>query len=345
VRDALAQRYLSLNEFGAAETELKRSISLKPSASAYREWGRVLAAMGREQEALAAFDHSLQLEPQMWQTLRLRALLHLSREQYPAATRDFQRALELNSQEPSLYLEAGRAFLAGRMEEEAVRALNAYVRLRPRDAEGFAVLGSAHMEFGRMDAAEDALQKALTLDARNTLAHRALARVYTKRAHRRGNLGQALSHLKTAAELEPLDGEVHWQIGQTLLQLGKPQEAVAPLREAVRLAPQDYRIYYTLSTAYARIGETQRASEMLVKEKELREYHNEVLRLRTVLQADPNDADARLQLARWHRRVGDGLKAAQEYQLLIQLKSDDTTKQVASRELTEVTRQRESTRQ
>jgi tetratricopeptide (TPR) repeat protein len=285
----------------------------------------------------------------MWQTHRYRALLYLSREQYPAAARDFLLALRLNPNEPSLYLDAGRAFLAGRMEEEAMSALNSYVHLRPRDAEGFAALGSAHLEFGRVDAAEDALQKSLTLDARNTLTHRGLARAYVKRAHVSGNLERALSHLKTAAELEPLDGEIHWQMGQVLLQLNKPQDAIASLREAVRLTPQDYRAFYTLSVAYARIGDKQQAAAMLSKEKERRTYHNEVLRLQTVLQANPNDADSRLHLARWHRRIGNLTKAAQEYQVLLHLKSnapdEDSAQRAASRELAEVSRQMGSMKQ
>lgn len=64
----------------------------------------------------------------------------------------------------------------------------------------------------------------------------------------------SLSALRKAAELLPDDAEVHYNLGNTLLMLGRPDEAVASYRRALQIRPDDAEAHYNLANTLLMLG-------------------------------------------------------------------------------------------
>lgn len=64
----------------------------------------------------------------------------------------------------------------------------------------------------------------------------------------------SLSALRKAAELLPDDAEAHYNLGNTLLMLGRPDEAVASYRRALQIRPDDAEAHYNLANTLLMLG-------------------------------------------------------------------------------------------
>lgn len=174
-----------------------------------------------------------------------------------AATRppSWREAYDLMLLARSLELKAERA--ANRQG----RALIAQARaLAPGYAMAYvveSVLEHQRADFGWMEdaalglmLAERAARQALTIDdpGANARAHAMLARIYAKR----GEHDRALAESERARALNPSDTFIAQAHGETLLWLGRGNEAVALLESALRLDPAGRRspVRHTIVGAY-----------------------------------------------------------------------------------------------
>ncbi len=95
--------------------------------------------------------------------------------------------------------------------------------------------------------AETHLVRALQLDPKNKEAYSFLSGTYIGL----GRYGAAVEHARRALELEPHsnEGPLHMTIGEALLAMGRPKEAIAPLEEAVRLTQRGDKAQKLLARA------------------------------------------------------------------------------------------------
>jgi Tfp pilus assembly protein PilF len=100
-----------------------------------------------------------------------------------------------------------------------------------------------------------------------------------------GDLGQALEHYREALAEKPADPELLNNIGQILVAMNRPAEAVPFLEKAVEAEPFSIAARFDLAAAYARCGKLQDAVEQyetLVRSgsADIRVHHNLGLALR-----------------------------------------------------------------
>jgi tetratricopeptide (TPR) repeat protein len=154
-----------------ALAELRQFIRENPNdaevKSAYLIIGRALADQGRHEEAIAAFDAALRVDPAFLDARGGRADALLNMQKYDAAI----------------------------VEYEAVLAK------RPRFAKAWNNLGVALVQAGREDGVREAFARAVDLDPRNGLARRALAAVLLHD----GDVAGAIAHAEEAVRLLPGD--------------------------------------------------------------------------------------------------------------------------------------------
>jgi tetratricopeptide (TPR) repeat protein len=140
-----------------------------------------------------------------------------------------------------LFRRAGEALVGsgGRWETgrsvraEARTALEAVVRLRPRDHVAWTLLGMLNRADDRLNAAREGLQKAAALSPDYSPAHRELGSVLLDR----GQLRQAGAHLRKAGALSPRDPEVHLYLGALYVATSQRPSATDHLRAVLKLAP------------------------------------------------------------------------------------------------------------
>jgi len=100
--------------------------------------------------------------------------------------------------------------------------------------------------------------------ARDGASRAGLAAALANRAlvlAREGRLDPALEDLNAALAQTPDDPALHGNLGNLLLRLGRPRDALAAHDRAVELAPRDARGYYNRAFSYLALADTVRAEQ------------------------------------------------------------------------------------
>jgi Flp pilus assembly protein TadD len=144
--------------------------------------------------------------------------------------------------------------------DDAARQLDAALKLRPQNSDGWAVLGSVYQQQNKLQEAEAALQQAIRLSPQMPGPHITLAGVLAQE----GKQPEAAAERKTAAELTRV--AVNHQratfatnTGNMLLEKGQIADAIARYQEALVNDPNFAEAHRQLAIALARSGRTAEA--------------------------------------------------------------------------------------
>ena len=198
----------------------------RTNATVWNNFGSSLAATGKLEEAINAFQNALKLDPSMGDAHQNLALA-------------LARSGRL--QESLIHFRD-----AARLEPENVRVHNIYA----------VMLGAA----GRSDEAIQEFQIALQLAPGFAATHVNLANLLAKQ-HRRD---EAMAHYSEALRLNPAFVEAHYYIGSLLLEEGRTEDAVAHDIAALQIkadyVPAMVSLAWIYATASGEVG-TQHAAE------------------------------------------------------------------------------------
>ncbi len=146
---------------------------------------------------------------------------------------------------------------------------------------------------------ETLFSRALTVTKGNDIAHYNLG--MTLLEHNRWE--EALPHFQAAVEIQPYSYS-YWQLGAVLDHLGHPAEAVTAYREAIRLNPTLTSAYNNLGAALAALGKTDEA---------ITNYYQ-------AIKLNPKDAEAHFNLGTIFEQQGKNPEAIREYNQAVTLK-------------------------
>ncbi|MFW6695702.1 tetratricopeptide repeat protein [Streptomyces sp. MAR4 CNX-425] len=227
-----------------------------------------LVHLGRFDEALEEAAHGLRtagrdgdgdvVHGKLWQ-VRGMALGRLRSAQDALAAYD--RAVELNPDEPSAWLNRGNQLLSQQRHEDALASYDRALELRPDIGNVWGSKANALTGLGRYEDAEEAASRAVELRPRdpNILVIRALLR------GRQYRHAEALADLDRALAVEPRSVDALANKGNTLLLLSRPAEALDVLRRADDLRPDDPNIWCNLTLAAYRLERYEEARDCCEK--------------------------------------------------------------------------------
>lgn len=249
---ALAEVYLQLNRLDEAEQLYGQVLQRDAhNARAQLGLGRLRFKHGDLPASLRHLNESAASKLTQKSARTLLAQVHHQLGDDAGASRERARTLDLPSDPPwpDPYLEEAQALRVGRQARlDRLQTLHRQGRLDEARALAarleddypdiyWLVEGREQKERGQLDAAEQALRKALELAPDSVDARFDLGTVLFERADYRA----AAECFRRVTEMEPGHAPAHVSLGRCLARLGEREQASRAFRTALRLQPSDAR--------------------------------------------------------------------------------------------------------
>ena len=289
--------------FADAVTDLKSAIERKPGAyQAYVNLAQAYRRLNKLDLALDQLHRALELEPGLAHLYRLRARLHVERNEPALALGDFDQAIKReNASSPFQvddHVERGRLLLSGGKYAEALGSFDAALSLQKDHSLGQRLRAETLFRLGRFDEVIKAFDHYLETG-------KPQESVYRGRGLARAELGQyagaiedftkslelhptsavqayrgwthlvvdapklALRDFELAIELDPSNGDAYNGRGFVRASLGRHREAMQDATEALRHGPTSPRLLYNAARIYAQCPAPYRGRSLELIEKAL----------------------------------------------------------------------------
>lgn len=222
-----------LGDLEGALDAVRRADRLRPSAELGRRTVALLDRLGRDDEAVGAYEALSRRDPTdpRWSLELIER--ELRRGQRRRAGEHFDRAATRFARVPSATIRL--AELAARWGEDK-RALAAWERVRclaPRDEQGILGLGETQFAAGKRALAIATWQALRSRDSSAVAGHLRLAEVLLEH----DLLAEAFSSVEQARALEPKNASVHRLLAQVLERQRQPDAAVREWETVIELSP------------------------------------------------------------------------------------------------------------
>ena len=243
-RGALA-RAVALHQAGNLEGAVaayRESLALAPSVEARSNLGAALAALGRHQEAIEAYEGALAMAPGNGSIHYNLALAHYKSDDVARAAEELDRLREAQPQDlrATLLLADCRLRLGEfRRVEELLRPV---VDADPENRAALYMLGMALLSDGRVEEGQPLVDRLLRGED-SAEAHYLLGWM----AFSAGDAAKAVRELARALELNPKLPSLRSHYGRALLYTGDVDGAIQAFREALAESPNDFDANYTLA--------------------------------------------------------------------------------------------------
>jgi protein O-GlcNAc transferase len=218
-----------------AQKPKKQVLQLDPEIVKILKNGLSSHQSGKLAQAKAAYEQVLLKHPENFDALNLLGVVAAQTKNPALAVELFVRAIEINPNSASAYLNHGNALKELKRLDEALSSYDKAITLEPDDAEAFYNRGLTLQELKRLDDALSSYDKAIALEPD-----------YTEAFNNRGNalkelnrLNDALSSYNKAIVLKPDYTEAFYNRGNALKELNRLDDALSSYDKAIVLKP-DY---------------------------------------------------------------------------------------------------------
>ncbi len=242
---ALARTYQRLGKANQAQEELTLS---KKSEGAFPEAEDELLA--EVQTLYRDFDAYLKLGAEL-----------ASKGDSEQAAAAYERALEINPQLPEAHVRL--IYLCGQLGQaaKAEEHYRAALRLDPGKPDAYFYYGALIMGQGKSREAEDAFRKVLEINPHHTEAHNNLGYLLEGR----GELPKAIAEFRQALEKNPDFPQAHFNLGRILVKQENYEEGIPHLLKALTTENEETRTSYlqAIGIAFASFGDLENALSYL----------------------------------------------------------------------------------
>ena len=153
-----------MRDFETAECHIIKAIDCAPGqADMLSNLGHVLKDVGRNEEALKAFNKSLSLSSSQSSTYQVIAEVLLTLDRADEALDSFQNALSLDPENIAILTSYGNALIKQKQFDQSINCLRQVIETKPDFAGGYVNLGNALKEQGEFAAAIELYNLAIDL--------------------------------------------------------------------------------------------------------------------------------------------------------------------------------------
>lgn len=287
----------SLGNSATALTQLEALVAAQPHwARAQFELGRMLAAAGHGERAVAALQCAVTLQPQLPEAwLALADHLHGIGDR-PGADAAYAQHIRHSTRDPRL-LEAAAALCEGRLAP-AEALLRAHLRERPTDVAAIRMFAEVAARLGRYGDAVNLLARALDLAPGFMPARHN----YAQALYRSGNAAEALAQVDQLLAQEPRSPS-HRNLKAAILgRMGQYDASIALYRGVLDDYPNQAKVWTSYGHALKTAGQQSRSVQAYRRAVELAPHFGEawwsLANLKTLRFSDSDLEQIRAQLAR-----------------------------------------------
>ncbi len=208
------------------------------------------ALAGRIADAEALCREILATTPDHAEALHLLGAIAAKRDDGPAATEFFGRALASRPDFAKAHSNLGAVLLRQGETERAIDHIEKAIELAPDLADAHNNLGTALLKCARLEDAAKAFAQAIEAAPGDTLAYNNLGALLV----RQGKVDEAITRFEKAIELDPDLVMAHNNLGNALKEKGDFEGAAACLGRALELDPNFAEVHGSLGTVYRSLG-------------------------------------------------------------------------------------------
>jgi len=276
----LARFYISKGDTAKADELVQQATVAK--ADDPQPWLVLSSYKSRQNDsaaALAAVEKALEIDPKHRGAMLRKAELKVDsgyRDKDEAAIAEGRKivdeVLAIEPSNPEALFVRAKIEMAELDPKAAAQTLRSALDVRPDWAQGRFVLGSALMLLGDQNGARAELARAVELDPALLEARRALARIHASLGEHEYAIEQGRAFLRE----QPDDGATRILVAQSLVNLGKRDEAAAELA-AIPESSRDADSWYAVGRMQMAQGKIDEGRAALLKANEGRPNHPEIL--------------------------------------------------------------------
>ncbi len=231
---ALAEIYHQIDKSELAAYCWYKAFTLKPEFATdleYLKLAKALLTYNRKEEAIACYEQSLKLNPNLSQAHHNLGEIYSGKEKWQAAISSYQKAIKLNPKFSWSHHSLGKAFANTQQWEKAIFSYQEALQLNPQAAVTYHCLGDALVNQKQLDKAISAYQKAIELQPETWVVHHKLANIFQEK----GELDAAILAYHEAIKLNPDFLWSYYSLGETLIKLQRWNEAVVAYLYAFKI--------------------------------------------------------------------------------------------------------------
>lgn len=204
-------------------------------APAYQLRGDTYFLRNRDADALADYNLSLQLAPDLEGSRLRRGALHVVRADYAAALDDFDALIVARPHYPLGYAGRGGVFEAQKRFDLAIAEYGRMLKMSGKTAQGYLLRGYSYRSIGKLNDALSDFDDAVDLEPSRARGYLLRGLVYQDKL----DFERALKEFQTAASHDPVDFNSRFEVGITLWQLSRFEEAEQALAALLRKKPDN----------------------------------------------------------------------------------------------------------
>ena len=215
---------------------------------------KTLLALSGTVKPLSRGNHAISAE-----TYFIRGNAKAALGQHVAAISDFDKVIQLKSDQADAYVNRGNAKQKLRRYSAAIRDYDKAIQLKPDYANAYNDRGTAKHHLGQHAAAIQDFDKAIQLKSD-------YAGIYYNRGTAKHHLGQhaaAIQDFDKVIQLEPGDADAYYNRGLTAGKIGQHFAAIQDFDKTIQLTPDDAMAYLNRGIAKALLKRTWEAKEDL----------------------------------------------------------------------------------
>jgi tetratricopeptide (TPR) repeat protein len=204
----------------------------------YLKSGEHYAAEGKQQEAIIQYSNAIKIDKNYAAAHYDLAKSYMKLGAYAGGYQELQRTVALDPKNIQAKLDLGTLLLAARQYPKSKDQANAVLAQQPNNADAVALLSSIALAQGDHAEALTQIQRALALDPNRSNFHTALALIQSSDPAQQST---AEAELQKAISLDPKNVMAHLVLSGLLLKKGDTQGARQQASTAVELDPKNLR--------------------------------------------------------------------------------------------------------